>query len=123
MPTSSLLPGIAARGLVATLATGAVAASLLSQRPDNPATLQTLRTAGAAAAISDSRGGDAMLRASDMRAGDSVTGDVAMHCSGDTPAGVVLAPRGLTGGLAGALAINVDDRTTGRRIYSGPLAG
>src|ERR1700759_4519918 len=108
MPTSSLLPGVAARGLIAALATGAVAASLVAQRPDNPATLQTLRTAGAAAAISDSRGGDAILRASDMRGGDAVTGDVTMRWSGDTPASVVLAPRGLSGPLSGALSITVD---------------
>ena len=122
MPASSLLPGIAARGLVAALATGALAASLASQRNDRPATLETLRTAGAAAAISDSRGGDAILRASDMRGGDSVTGDVTIHWSGETPAGVVLAPRDLSGPLASALSIAVDDRTTGRRVYSGPLA-
>src|SRR4051812_44143987 len=122
MPTSSVVPGIAVRAVVAALATGAVAASLVSQRPETPATLQTLRTAGAAAAISDSRGGDAILRASDMRGGDSVTGDVTMHWSGETPASVMLAPRGLTGALASALSITVDDRTTGRRVYAGALA-
>src|SRR3954452_37972 len=122
MPTSSLVPGIPVRGLVAALATSQLAASLVSQRPDHVATLQTLRTAGAAAAISDSRGGDAILRASDMRGGDSVSGDVTMRWSGETPANVVLAARGLTGPLAGALAITVDDRTTGRRVYTGPVA-
>ena len=91
MPISSLVPGIAARALVAALATGAVAASLASQRADHPATLQTLRTSGAAATISDSRGGDAILRASAMRGGESVTGDVTIHWSGETPASVVLA--------------------------------
>src|SRR4051794_2467884 len=122
MPTSSVVPGIAVRAVVAALVTGALAASLVAQRPDTPATLQTLRTAGAAAAISDSRGGDAIVRATDMRGGDSVTGDVTMRWSGETPASVVLAPRGLTGPLASALSIAVDDRTTGRRVYEGPLA-
>src|SRR5689334_1387351 len=103
MPTSSLVPGIAVRAMVAALATGAVAASLAAQRADHPATLETLRTAGAAAAISDSRGGDAILRASDMRGGDSVTGDVTIRWSGQTPASVVLAPRDLSGSLASAL--------------------
>jgi hypothetical protein len=122
MPLSSVVSGIAARGLVAALATGALAASLVSQRPETPATLQTLRTAGAAGAISASRGGDAIVRASDMRGGDSVTGDVTMRWSGQTPASVVLAPRGLSGSLASALGVAVDDLTTGRHVYVGSLA-
>jgi spore coat-associated protein N len=121
MPSSSLIPGLAIRGLVAAGATAALAVSVAARPEAHPATLQTLRTAGAAAAISDSRGGDAILRAGDMRAGDAVTGDVTIGWSGDTPAAVTLAPRGLSGSLASALSIAVDDRTTGRRVYDGPL--
>src|SRR3954452_70400 len=103
---------------------GAVAATALAAQPaEHPATLETLRTAGAAAALSDSRGGAAILRADDMTAGDSVAGDVTIGWSGETPAAVTLAPRQLTGGLASALAISVEDRTTGRRVYEGPLSG
>src|SRR4051794_6717469 len=121
MPSSSLVPGIAVRGLLAVAATAAVAVSVPARPQEQPATLQTLRTAGAAAAISDSRGGGAILHASDMRGGDTVTGDVTIHWSGQTRAAVSLVPRGLSGELAGALTVAVDDRSSGRRVYEGPL--
>jgi hypothetical protein len=113
---------LAWRVLLAPLAGVLVATALAAQPDEHPATLQTLRTDGAAAALSDSRGGAAILRADDMTAGDSVAGDVTIGWSGQTPAAVVLAPGGLSGGLANALSIRVEDRTSGRRVYDGPLS-
>ena len=112
---------LARRALLAPIAGAAAATALAAQPDDHAATLETLRTAGAAASISDSRGGDAILRAADMTAGSSVSGDVTIRWSGETPAAVTLAPSGLSGRLADALALQVDDRTSGRRVYDGPL--
>src|SRR3954449_10884657 len=81
---------------------GAVAATALAGQPsEHPATLQTLRTAGAAASLSDSRGGAAILRANDMTAGDSVAGDVTIGWSGGTPAAGSLPPGRAAGGRGG----------------------
>jgi hypothetical protein len=114
---------LALRTLVAPLAGVLVATALAAQPGERPATLQALQASGAAAALSDSRGGAAILRADDMTAGSTTSGDVTIGWSGDTAAAVTLAPRELSGRLADALAISVDDRTTGRRVYAGPLAG
>jgi hypothetical protein len=119
MRSSSPLARLA---LFAPLACVAVATALAAPRDAHPASLETLRTAGAAASLTDSNGGAAILRADDMRAGSSVSGDVTIGWSGETPAAATLAPGGLDGPLADALAITVDDRTSGRRVYDGPLA-
>jgi hypothetical protein len=102
---------------------------LAGQPSAHPATLETLRTAGAAASIGDSRGGSAIVQADRMSAGQSVTGDVTISWSGQTPAAVTLTPAGLTdspgphgGHLPDALDVIVDDRTAGHRVFDGPLS-
>ncbi|MEA2428680.1 MAG: hypothetical protein QOF37_2308 [Thermoleophilaceae bacterium] len=106
-----------------------MAFALVGQPPAHPATLETLRTAGAAASLGDSRAASAIVRADSMAAGQSVTGNVTISWSGDTPAAVTLAPTGLTdspgpggGHLSDELNVAVDDLTAGGRVFDGPLS-
>jgi spore coat-associated protein N len=81
------------------------------------------RAATGALALVDSRGGGAILTATDMRPGGSATGEVSILDAGDFAAAVSLSESQLTSpsGLAAWLNTTVQDLTSGRTVYSGPL--
>jgi hypothetical protein len=120
---------LARRLAMAAACSGAVAFTAVAQPQAKPATLHVLRTAGAAATLTDSLGGGAIVTAANMGAGNSVTGDVRIAFDGDATAAVALTTSGVTdtpgpggGRLSDVLLVAVDDLTTGQPVYAGPLA-
>jgi hypothetical protein len=90
--------------------------------------------AGARAAVGRATGplvatapGDAaVLVARNLAPGDAQSGEVTVTNAGDTAGGFSLSTSGLADGavpLSGVLELAVDDVTTGRALYSGPLGG
>lgn len=98
--------------------------------PSEARTVHALRdSATGAVSLSDSRGGGAILSASQLHPGHSVSGSLTLTNSGDLPAAVSLSQAdlvdspGMNGArLSSSLVVEVDDVTSGRRVYFGPLA-
>jgi hypothetical protein len=85
-------------------------------------------SATGAALVSESLGGDAIVKANGIGPGDSVTGSVTIVNNGDATGAFTLAESGLTdtpgsggGILSSRLHLEVQEIATGRQVYSGGI--
>jgi hypothetical protein len=112
-------------GLIAAFAV-ALAAGTVDADPD--AAAARVSSTGGAAAVSDSLGGDAIVRADNLGPGGSTTGTVTISNAGDATGAFTLAKSGMTdvpgsgdGRLSTRLQLNVEEVGSGRQVYAGAL--
>lgn len=110
------------------LAAGALALAVGTVDADSQGAAALASSATGAALVSDSLGGDAIVRADRIGPGDSVTGSVTILNAGDATGAFTLAQSGLTdtpgsggGALSNRLLLDVQEVLSGRTVYSGPI--
>ncbi|MEA2458507.1 MAG: hypothetical protein QOC95_1479, partial [Thermoleophilaceae bacterium] len=109
--------------------TGAVAVTALLDAPADTRAVRAVPVASTGAMSITSSHSGAILSASRLLPGDSVTGSVTITNSGEAPALVTLSQADLVDSpghagarLSAALLVEVEDVTSNRRVYFGPLA-
>src|SRR4051812_43906085 len=113
-------------GLVAGAVT--IAAATVDADPHAPAA--RVSAADGAAVVSDSLGGDAILRADALGPGGSASGTVTISNPGDATGAFTVAESGLNdvpgsggGRLSTRLQLHVEEVASGRQVYAGELPG